>query len=126
GAFIWDEVMLRLAERFRCIAPNLRGYERSSAPSEVAAYRAKHLMADIGALIEQIELSGPDGEAERAVAGRRQRAVVELDGCAAGPGHDRVAACIDGEPGVDGPGRRRGHHRPAHPDCGHRHQHRHA
>lgn len=64
GAFIWDEVMLRLAERFRCIAPNLRGYERSSAPSEVAAYRAKHLMADIGALIEQIELSGPDGEAE--------------------------------------------------------------
>jgi pimeloyl-ACP methyl ester carboxylesterase len=51
GAFIWDQVMTRLAGEFRCIAPNLRGYERSSAPSEVAAYRAKHLVADIAALI---------------------------------------------------------------------------
>lgn len=51
GAFIWDELMLRLAGRFRCIAPNLRGYERSTAPREVEAYRAKHLMTDIAALI---------------------------------------------------------------------------
>ena len=43
GAFVWDEVMSRLAGRVRCIAPNLRGYERSSAPAEVQAYRAKHL-----------------------------------------------------------------------------------
>ncbi len=53
GAFIWDEVMQRLAGTARCVAPNLRGYERSSAPAEVAAYRARHLMADIAALIEQ-------------------------------------------------------------------------
>ena len=51
GAFIWDEVMLSLAADFRCIAPNLRGYERSSAPADVAAYRPKHLVADIAALI---------------------------------------------------------------------------
>lgn len=51
GAFVWDAVMTALAGRFRCIAPNLRGYERSSAPPEVEAYRAKHLMADIAALI---------------------------------------------------------------------------
>ena len=51
GAFIWDEVMQSLAGQFRCIAPNLRGYERSSAPTEVAAYRAKHLVADVAALI---------------------------------------------------------------------------
>jgi pimeloyl-ACP methyl ester carboxylesterase len=37
--------------RFRCIAPNLRGFERSSAPREVEAYRAKHLVTDIVALI---------------------------------------------------------------------------
>jgi epoxide hydrolase 4 len=51
AAFIWDELMLALAPHYRCIAPNLRGYERSSAPAEVEAYRAKHLMADIKALI---------------------------------------------------------------------------
>jgi epoxide hydrolase 4 len=51
AAFVWDELMLKLAPQFRCIAPNLRGYEHSSAPAEVEAYRARHLMADIKALI---------------------------------------------------------------------------
>lgn len=52
GAFVWDDVMQRVAPRLHCIAPNLRGYERSSAPAEVGAYRARHLVADIAALIE--------------------------------------------------------------------------
>ncbi|MES2957786.1 MAG: alpha/beta hydrolase [Pseudomonadota bacterium] len=52
GAFIWDEVMLRLQGSARCVAPNLRGYERSSAPLGVEAYRAKHLVKDIASLIE--------------------------------------------------------------------------
>lgn len=51
AAFVWDEVIEQLAPRFRCIAPNLRGYERSSSPREVEAYRAKHLMTDIAALV---------------------------------------------------------------------------
>jgi epoxide hydrolase 4 len=51
AAFVWDEVMQRLVGRVQCIAPNLRGYERSSAPAEVEAYRAKHLVTDIAALI---------------------------------------------------------------------------
>jgi pimeloyl-ACP methyl ester carboxylesterase len=54
GAFIWDDVMRRLGSAVRCVAPNLRGYERSSAPSAVEAYRAKHLVADIAALIDAI------------------------------------------------------------------------
>ncbi|MEO5882610.1 MAG: alpha/beta fold hydrolase [Caldimonas sp.] len=54
AAFVWDDLMLRFADRFRCVAPNLRGYERSSAPDEVEAYRAKHLVADIAALIDQL------------------------------------------------------------------------
>ena len=53
AAFIWDDVMLALADRYRCIAPNLRGFEDSSHPAEVEAYRAKHLMADVAALIAQ-------------------------------------------------------------------------
>ena len=56
GAFVWDALMLHFAKPenggFRCIAPNLRGYERSSAPADVAAYRPKHLVQDIAALIE--------------------------------------------------------------------------
>jgi pimeloyl-ACP methyl ester carboxylesterase len=53
AAFVWDEVMQRLDGRVQCLAPNLRGYERSSAPAEVEAYRAKHLVTDIAALIAQ-------------------------------------------------------------------------
>ena len=33
GAFAWDEVLISLAGEARCIAPNLRGFERSSAPA---------------------------------------------------------------------------------------------
>lgn len=51
AAFVWDVVMQRLAGRVECVAPNLRGYERSSAPAAVEAYRAKHLVTDIAALI---------------------------------------------------------------------------
>jgi len=54
AAFAWDEILLRLAPRARCIAPNLRGFERSSAPSDVAAYRAKHLVADVAAAIQAL------------------------------------------------------------------------
>lgn len=52
AAFIWDELLEHFATRWRCVAPNLRGYAGSSAPAEVEAYRAKHLVADIRALIE--------------------------------------------------------------------------
>jgi pimeloyl-ACP methyl ester carboxylesterase len=55
AAFIWDELLLHFAAPqnggYRCVAPNLRGYERSSQPAEVSAYRAKHLVEDIAALI---------------------------------------------------------------------------
>ena len=53
AAFVWDGVMAALSgPGLRCIAPNLRGYERSTAPVEVAAYRPKHLVADLDALID--------------------------------------------------------------------------
>jgi pimeloyl-ACP methyl ester carboxylesterase len=54
AAFVWDEVMQRVAPRARCVAPNLRGFERSSAPAAVEAYRARHLVADIAALIDSL------------------------------------------------------------------------
>ena len=55
AAFVWDELLAHFAQPenggYRCIAPNLRGFEHSSAPTDVSAYRPKHLVQDIAALI---------------------------------------------------------------------------
>jgi pimeloyl-ACP methyl ester carboxylesterase len=54
AAFVWDELLTFFAQPehggYRCVAPNLRGYEHSSAPADVADYRPKHLVQDIVAL----------------------------------------------------------------------------
>ena len=56
AAFVWDGLLEHFSQPenggFRCIAPNLRGYEQSSAPGDMAAYRPKYLVQDIAALIE--------------------------------------------------------------------------
>jgi epoxide hydrolase 4 len=56
AAFVWDELLEHFAQPanggYRCVAPNLRGYERSSQPPDVAAYRVKHLVQDVQALVE--------------------------------------------------------------------------
>ena len=55
AAFVWDELLEHFAKPknggYRCVAPNLRGFEQSSAPTDVSAYRPKHLVQDIAALI---------------------------------------------------------------------------
>jgi epoxide hydrolase 4 len=56
AAFVWDELLEHFAlpenGGYRCVAPNLRGYEKSSQPDAVDAYRAKYLVQDLVALIE--------------------------------------------------------------------------
>lgn len=56
AAFVWDELLEHFAQPahggYRCVAPNLRGYEASSQPAEVSAYRPKHLVQDIVALAQ--------------------------------------------------------------------------
>ena len=56
AAFIWDELLEHFARPdnggYRCVAPNLRGYENSSQPADVVAYRPKHLVQDIAALAQ--------------------------------------------------------------------------
>lgn len=63
AAFVWDGLLEHFAKPenggFRCIAPNLRGFEQSSAPADIAAYRPKHLVQDIAALIA---IEGPQIE----------------------------------------------------------------
>ena len=55
GAFIWDEQLAYFARPenggYRCVAPYLRGFGASSSPAEVDAYRAKHVVQDVAALI---------------------------------------------------------------------------
>ena len=55
AAFVWDDLLLHFSKPehggYRCIAPNLRGYEDSSTPPDAKDYRAKHLVQDLTALI---------------------------------------------------------------------------
>jgi pimeloyl-ACP methyl ester carboxylesterase len=63
AAFVWDALLDHFAlpahGGYRCVAPNLRGFEHSSAPTDVAAYRAKPLVQDLNALIEAITQDSP-------------------------------------------------------------------
>jgi pimeloyl-ACP methyl ester carboxylesterase len=63
AAFVWDELLEHFGTRYRCVAPNLRGFEQSSSPLEPEAYRVKHLMADLEALIAQVSPGGAPLEA---------------------------------------------------------------
>ena len=55
GAFIWDDLLAHFSQPahggYRCIAPYMRGFGRSSSPPEAEAYRAKYLVQDLAALI---------------------------------------------------------------------------
>jgi pimeloyl-ACP methyl ester carboxylesterase len=59
AAFVWDEVLEHFGDRYRCVAPNLRGFGPSSSPAEPEQYRVKHLMADLQALIAQLGEGAP-------------------------------------------------------------------
>ena len=54
AAFVWDATLEHFGDRYRCVAPNLRGFEQSSSPPEAEAYRIKHLIRDLDALIAQV------------------------------------------------------------------------
>ena len=55
AAFVWDAMLAHFSRPenggYRCVAPNLKGFEKSSAPADVSAYRAKFLIQDLAALI---------------------------------------------------------------------------
>ena len=62
GAFIWDELLLHFARPenggYHCVAPYLRGFGESSQPQATEAYRAKHLVQDLVALISAVCTTG--------------------------------------------------------------------
>jgi pimeloyl-ACP methyl ester carboxylesterase len=63
AAFAWDELLLHFGQTvhggYLCVAPNLRGYAGSSAPTDVKAYRAKELVKDIVALTQHFSTDRP-------------------------------------------------------------------
>lgn len=60
AAFVWDDLALRLgAQGWRCVAPNLRGYIGSSAPTDAKAYKAAAVAQDIVHLIDRLSPEQP-------------------------------------------------------------------
>lgn len=65
--FVWDDLLAHFGDRYRCVAPNLRGYPGSYAPDEVKAYRANVVLGDLIGLIQQ-EAATPDTPAAAVIA----------------------------------------------------------
>ncbi|WP_157015424.1 alpha/beta fold hydrolase [Mesorhizobium xinjiangense] len=55
----WRAVMERLAATFHVVAPDQRGYNLSSRPDGVDAYRVGHMVCDIDALVRQYSPDRP-------------------------------------------------------------------
>jgi len=55
----WDEILPAFASRFHAVAPDQRGYARSSKPEGVEAHRIRHLVRDILALGDQLSPDRP-------------------------------------------------------------------
>lgn len=55
----WREVMADLASDFFVVAPDQRGYNLSSRPAGVDAYRTKHMVADLAALADHLSPGRP-------------------------------------------------------------------
>ena len=63
AAFVWDDMLAHFSAPenggYWCVAPNLRGYAGSSAPTEVSAYRAKYVVQDLVALKQSLSPEAP-------------------------------------------------------------------
>ncbi|RRS04906.1 alpha/beta fold hydrolase [Aquabacterium soli] len=54
AAFVWDGLLQHFGQHYRCVAPNLRGYEGSFAPADVSAYKAPQILGDFAGLIQSL------------------------------------------------------------------------
>ncbi|MFM5908392.1 MAG: alpha/beta fold hydrolase, partial [Novosphingobium sp.] len=50
----WRRQIPHFADRFRCVAPDQRGYRGSSKPQDVASYRPDKLIADVFQLADAL------------------------------------------------------------------------
>jgi epoxide hydrolase 4 len=61
--YSWRHQIAALSERFRVVAPDLRGYNESEKPASVAAYAMPELVADVAGLVSAF------GERDAAIVG---------------------------------------------------------
>jgi pimeloyl-ACP methyl ester carboxylesterase len=53
--YAWKDQLAAFGRDHRAVAPDMRGYNLSSKPAEVAAYAVKHLVADVRGLADHLE-----------------------------------------------------------------------
>ncbi|MGE5286588.1 MAG: alpha/beta fold hydrolase [Micromonosporaceae bacterium] len=55
SAFLWrNQIPFLVSHGFRVIAPDMRGFGRSSQPEDVAAYRLRNSVADVTAILDAL------------------------------------------------------------------------
>ena len=92
----WDAVLPSFQDRFFAVAPDQRGYARSSKPQGLEAYRISQLVRDVLALAEQLapgrpfsivghDWGGAVGYATAIAAPRRVAKLVVINGVHPGP-----------------------------------------
>jgi epoxide hydrolase 4 len=87
----WDEVLPAFADTCHAVAPDQRGYARSSKPPGVEAYRVKSLVRDVLALGDQLSPNRPF-----AVVGHDWGASVAYAAAIAAPNRIARLAVING------------------------------
>lgn len=83
----WRHQIAHLSGRYRCVAPNQRGYAGSSKPPEVSSYTADHLIADV------VQLADALGIAKFTIVGHDWGGVIAW-GVAAFGQHHRVGRAV--------------------------------
>jgi pimeloyl-ACP methyl ester carboxylesterase len=87
----WDEVLPAFSGRFHAVAPDQRGYARSSKPDRVEAYRVKNLVRDVLALADRLSPGRPS-----ALVGHDWGAAVAYAAAIAAPARISRLAVING------------------------------
>lgn len=54
GPFVWAPLLRTVSPMAHVIAPAMRGYAPSTVPAEVSAYRPRHLVGDVAALVHAL------------------------------------------------------------------------
>ncbi|KAG0489929.1 hypothetical protein HPP92_006792 [Vanilla planifolia] len=86
--YTWRHQIVSLADRgYHAVAPDLRGYGDSDAPSEIAAYSILHIVGDLVALIDSL------GQDKVFVVGHDWGAIVAWSLCIFRP--DKVKALVN-------------------------------
>ena len=52
--YAWKELLAEFGQDYQAVAPDMRGYNLSSRPADVAEYKPKVLMEDVRQLIEHL------------------------------------------------------------------------